>query len=246
MVILAVFFVLFRALTAYAEEIGVESDGSLTAFSVHHDRHVEVTNRCNESISLFWGSNADEDAHMFDLEPLETSALNTFNGHSFFATYFAKQKNVITAFSIQDGIDSIIVNPKEERSGSAENDKIHRMLDSPVRLMGLKTKSLTAKFRCLCPALDYYYDDGKEGLYSGSMVLGTEVSTNTYEGHVFYFTEKGNKSNVIARLTMNNKQVRSSCEIEGEINIVFTNFYAQNRRPYISLRTLTILRRHLI
>lgn len=238
-IILTVFYVLFRAFAAYAEEIGVESDGSLTAFSVRHDRHVEVTNRCNESISLFWGSNADEEAHMFDLEPLETSTLNTFNGHSFFATYFAKEKNIIVAFSIQDGIDSVIVIPKEERSGSAE-------IDSPVRLMGLKSKSLTAKFRCLYPALDYYYDDGMEGLFSGSMVLGTEVSTNTYEGHVFYFTEKGNKSNVIARLTMTNKQVRSSREIEGKINTVLTNFYTQNRRPCISLRTLIILRRHLI
>jgi hypothetical protein len=208
MIFFFVFCMLYRALTASAEEIGVESDGSLTTFSVSDNRHIEVTNGYNESISLFWGSNADEEAHMFDLEPFETSVLVTFNGHSFFATDFAE--NVLVAFNIQDGVDSIIVNPRDELSGSAEFDRLHHELGSPVRIMGMKSRSLTAKFRCLCPALDYYYDNGDEGVFSGSMVLGTEVSTNTYEGHVFFFTEKGNKSNVIARLTMTNKQVRSA------------------------------------
>jgi hypothetical protein len=214
MIFYFVLYMLLRALTSSAEEIGIESDGSLTTFSVSDNRHVEVTNGYNESISLYWGSNADEEAHMFDLEPFETSVLVTSNGHSFFATDFAEEKNILAAFNIQDGVDSIIVNPRDEISGSAEYDRAHHKLDSPVRIMGMKSRSLTAKFRCLCPALDYYYDDGKEGVFSGSMVLGTEVSTNTYEGHVFFFTEKGNKSNVIARLTMTNKQVRSAYEIQ--------------------------------
>ena len=210
--------VLFHALTASADEIGVGSDGSVTAFTVSDERHVEVTNGCNESISLFWGSSADEEAHMFDMEPDEISVLVTLNGHSFFATEFAEKKNVITAFSIQNGVDSVIVNPRKEGYGSAEYNKRYHDLGSPVKIMGMKSKSLTAKFRCLCPALDYYYDDGKEGVFSGSIVLGTEVSTNTYEGHVFYFTEKGKKSNVIARLTMTNKQVRSTYEIQTKKN----------------------------
>lgn len=234
-----VFYVLFQGLLGFAEEIGVESDGSLTSFPAGNDhRVIQVTNGCDESISLFWGSNADEEAHMFDLEPLGKSIINTFNGHSFFATDFEGKKNVIAAFSIQDGIDNVTINPK--KNGSGDNHDLW----SPVQIMGKRTKSLTAKFRCLCPALDYYYDDGKDGVFSGSLVLGTVVSTNTYEGHVFYFTEKGNKSNEIARLTMTNKQVRPASELQMKKSIVFTEFN-QNCRHCTSCQIRIIPHRRL-
>jgi hypothetical protein len=37
--------------------------------------------------------------------------------------------------------------------------------------------------------------------------MGKESTINTYEGHVFYFTEKGNKNKEFARYTMEKEHV---------------------------------------
>ena len=72
-----------------------------------------------------------------------------------------------------------------------------------IKLLKHKTTAMSAKFRCLVPnGVDYYYDDGKDGTFQGVLTLGRETTTNTYEGHVFYFTQKGNKNKVIARFKM--------------------------------------------
>jgi hypothetical protein len=67
---------------------------------------------------------------------------------------------------------------------------------------------MAAMFRCLCKSVDYYWDDGNEGTYQGSLTLGRETTTNTYEGHVFIFTEKGNRNKEIVRFTMDPEKVR--------------------------------------
>lgn len=72
-----------------------------------------------------------------------------------------------------------------------------------IKLLNHKTTAMSAKFRCLVPnGIDYYYDDGNDGAFQGVLTLGRETTTNTYEGHVFYFTQKGNKNNIIARFKM--------------------------------------------
>ena len=58
--------------------------------------------------------------------------------------------------------------------------------------------------------VDMYFDDGASGIPLGHLRLGQETSTNTYEGHVFYFTVSGNKDEEIARFTMNKDQVPSA------------------------------------
>ena len=55
------------------------------------------------------------------------------------------------------------------------------------------------------------YDDGSEGVYQGTLTMGKETTTNTYEGHVFYFTEPGDKSKELARFTMDKNVVCSCC-----------------------------------
>lgn len=68
------------------------------------------------------------------------------------------------------------------------------------------TQAMSVKFKTLTPC-DYYYDDGRDGIYQGRLRLGGESTTNTYEGHVFYFTRVGKKDSVLARFTMNRDTV---------------------------------------
>ena len=56
-----------------------------------------------------------------------------------------------------------------------------------------------------------YWEDGRDGVAQGTLQSGRETTTNTYEGHVFYFTQASNKSNEIARVLISKNQV--SCHI---------------------------------
>lgn len=79
-----------------------------------------------------------------------------------------------------------------------------------VRLLGDRpTTCMAAKFRSLSRApIEMWYDDGRDGILSATLRLGQETTTNTYEGHEFYFTEKFGKKDVeIARFKMKNSQV---------------------------------------
>ena len=45
------------------------------------------------------------------------------------------------------------------------------------------------------------------GSFQGSLTLGKEYTINTYEGHVFFFTEGDDKTKEYARFIMNKDQV---------------------------------------
>ena len=45
------------------------------------------------------------------------------------------------------------------------------------------------------------------GSFQGSLTLGKEYTINTYEGHVFFFTEGDDKTKEYARFNMNKEQV---------------------------------------
>ena len=67
---------------------------------------------------------------------------------------------------------------------------------------------MNARFRSLAPSsVDYWYDDGGEGVYQGTLTMGKEASINTYEGHVFYFTESNNKQREVVRFVMDKDKV---------------------------------------
>jgi hypothetical protein len=46
------------------------------------------------------------------------------------------------------------------------------------------------------------------GTFQGSLTVGKESTINTYEGHVFFFTEHKKKKRELARLTMTKDKVR--------------------------------------
>jgi hypothetical protein len=79
-----------------------------------------------------------------------------------------------------------------------------RVINEP----GPRTTAISAKFLSLSSRpLSMWWDDGGDGVPQGTLPPGQESSTNSYEGHVFYFTEKNNKNNIIARVTMQNGKV---------------------------------------
>jgi hypothetical protein len=62
--------------------------------------------------------------------------------------------------------------------------------------------------RSLVPKkIQIWYEDGQGGVEQGHLKLGQETTTNTYEGHVFYFTDFDNKEIVYGRFRMHKNQV---------------------------------------
>ena len=51
-------------------------------------------------------------------------------------------------------------------------------------------------------SLDIYWDDGKDGVPTGSLGPGKESTANSYIGHEFYFTPKGNPYQEVYRIKM--------------------------------------------
>lgn len=103
-------------------------------------------------------------------------------------------------------------------------NRIHPM----VRFVnGPRTTAVAAKFRSLTTrTVDIWFEDGKGGSMQGTLRPGQETTTNAYEGHVFFFTEKDNKKKEIARVTIRPDKVNRFLLI------------SYIRRFYISFKTM--------
>jgi prolyl 4-hydroxylase len=100
---------------------------------------------------------------------------------------------------------------EEEEEAEKISDENFAVYDVPkpfIQLLHRKSTSASAKFRSLVPTpVDVWYDNGADGIFQGSLDLGKEYTVNSYEGHVFYFTARGDKSKVFARHTVARDQV---------------------------------------
>lgn len=165
----------------------------------------------DKTLSIFWdapGDNESEDVHMFDIQRLGMQGMNTFPGHHFYGKEKEDQKgDKLGTFIITPKSSVYAIGPDAEESSqmnifahlnkdrreavvAASDGTVHISENSPVKIMGYRTTAMSAKFRCLTPyEVEYYYDDGKDGTYQGTLKLGKETTTNTYEGTriVFYF-----------------------------------------------------------
>lgn len=57
-----------------------------------------------------------------------------------------------------------------------------------ISIPGSRTTACAAKFRSLSSrAINMWWDDGQNGVFQGTLLPGQESTTNTYEGHVFFF-----------------------------------------------------------
>lgn len=201
-----------RVLCSLAVNYEIDLDGSTTvsSHSTEDEVLVEVGNACGAAISVWWGLPTDENSFMFDLSQSGKTALNTFHGHHFFAKFVGEETGVLGNFTADGSLDTFtFCSDDHDESNKINQDVSSDKLDSPVKIMGSRSFSLTARFRCLYSGgVDYYYDDGGEGSYQGSLLMGSEVSTNSYEGHTFFFTEKGNKGKEIQRVLLTKDTVR--------------------------------------
>jgi len=80
----------------------------------------------------------------------------------------------------------------------------------PLETRYRATTAMNARFRSISPKkLQIWYDDGKGGTKMGHLGMGQETTTNTYEGHDFFFTDyvTGLNKPEIFRATMRNDQV---------------------------------------
>ena len=216
-----------------SNEVDIESDGNfLDEWSTSKpkpktksgEHTVTVRNTFpDKSITLYWEnpSSFDEDVLMFEIAANTAARLNTYNDHRFYAKKVGNDQWLSETIHIRQNTESYSFGPEESKSyrfslqngitaisshsGSQERKKSSV---SQVTIIGARTSAMAAKFRCHCLSVDYWFDDGKSGTFQGTLSLGKETTTNTYEGHVFYFTEKGNKSNEIARYEMSKEKVR--------------------------------------
>jgi hypothetical protein len=213
----------------FSNEVEIDSEGNLIpdpGFGTRQSAGVAVSflnTFTDKSISVNWDSERPgEDAvHMFDIPAKHNSNLNTFVGHRFFFTDPEDPAN--------ERIDEVVIIPKKRTYVIGPNSEASKLAtstpraqpsyelsagkaltaDGRVTVIGRPTTSMSAKFRCLAKEVDYYYDDGREGTFQGTLTQGKETTTNTYEGHVFYFTKKGKKHEEIARFSMRKDQVHN-------------------------------------
>lgn len=72
-----------------------------------------------------------------------------------------------------------------------------------IKLLNMHSTAMSAKFRCLVvDGCDIWFDDSNGGIPQGTLKLGQESTTNTYEGHVFFATKKDDKDAVLATFEM--------------------------------------------
>ena len=109
---------------------------------------------------------------------------------------------------ITAGHNVITLGPDNPEANDRSGSNIHPLVQM---LNGPRSTSVGAKFKSLSSRpLDMFWEDGKNGVPQGRLQPGKETTTNTYHGHVFYFTEVNKKSNEVARVHIFLNQVDCS------------------------------------
>lgn len=91
---------------------------------------------------------------------------------------------------------------------SAAPTAVARPIHPSVKLLNARTTAVSAKFRSLVhEPIKIWYENNQGGSFQGSLSLGKEYTLNTYEGHVFFFTNDA-KTVEYARFVMRKDQAR--------------------------------------
>ena len=161
---------------------------------------VSVTfgNSFPETISLFWQGDNNEVVQIGDIEAFSRIDVTTFYGHTFFATYQGRTEKLQASKVIMRSKSSYTFEPTEKKVTKNPH----------VKFLNSRTTAMSAKFRCFVTStVHIWYDNGLGGSFQGSLTLGKEYTINTYEGHVFFFTEGDDKTKEYARFVMDKDQV---------------------------------------
>ena len=198
--------------------VAAANDESISLSVDNKFRDVTVTNEYDDlEISVYWKDQSkpnNDGVFMFDLAAQGSTVMNTMAGHMFYADFKDVEAAKLAGFSTPRCKPSaILIGPdnKNEYSFGTSSPVLQTapsVLSHPlISVIGRGTTSMSAIFRCLAPKVDYYFDDGGEGTYQGTLDLGKETTSATYEGHTFFFTEHKNKKNVLARHVMDKHKV---------------------------------------
>jgi prolyl 4-hydroxylase len=154
----------------------------------------------NETIYLYWEAKvAKDNAYMGHIDANSEISLNSYHGHRFYALLADRITRVYPG-SVEIGSETSFEFGPEPPGWNT--GKMH----PKVKYMNQQSNSIGARFKSLAPEIDIWYENGQGGSYQGSLSLGQETTTNTYIGHVFFFTEKDNKAKEIARYVMRKEQ----------------------------------------
>ncbi|KAJ1401309.1 hypothetical protein B484DRAFT_405765 [Ochromonadaceae sp. CCMP2298] len=113
----------------------------------------------------------------------------SFLNHVFFATFDEKAVHMASPeqYVILSSIEQYIFSP---RPGEREPPVFRESSNPRVKLLNKGTLACAAKFRSMVPGIVHmWFEDGGAGSFQGALNLGKESTINTYEGHVFYFTD---------------------------------------------------------
>lgn len=211
-------------LSVQYEDAEVGASGNIIS---NHERKVAFQNLIADFISVYWISpDSGEQIKLFDIDAEATTVVNTYNGHKFVA-YMYDDDNTVDdpvspgTFEIYHDVETYYIGGVGVSDDSEGSDAPNREMGEAVvgggskvtrqhpgvTIMNRKSLCMSAKFKSLVPSLDIYFDGGRaDWSYQGTLHMGKESTTASYEGHQFVFTETGNKSNVLARHTMKKDQ----------------------------------------
>lgn len=156
----------------------------------------------DEVISLFWIGPEGEEVEIVQIPPNSEESITSYNTH----TFVARGLNSNT-----QALPRIVTIEPETNFYSFRNP--YQESGNPVpkpfiQILNTKSNSHSAKFRSLIhEPIDVWYEDNRGGSYQGSLSLGKEYTVNSYEGHVFFFTSKGNKAKEYARFRINKDKI---------------------------------------
>lgn len=213
------------SISSVDEAIGVVSDrASATQFFAL--RTVTVTNKFPHEISVYY-EDGMSGSFLQNIKSADSAKIQVSTGHVIYATEPTGWTRIATISIRPFPADVYLLAPSAADTKLAKKLQygVHRAkteLNAENRtrphplvraLTEPKTTAMAAKFRSMCPdPIDMWYDDGGRGTEQGHLRLGQETTTNTYAGHVFYFTLKGKggasgKGRELARFTMSPDQV---------------------------------------
>lgn len=160
----------------------------------------------NESITVYWVSDTGEEVSMGDIPQQGNTNLNTFMGHVFLArTVDSHHRAYPNQVTISAGRRAYAFGPPPQASSGHTDQQRQKLF---FQFLNHRTTATSAKFRCLVPkGVDIYYEDGRGGLTQGALSMGQEYTVNTYDGHVFFFTQRGDKNREVARFTIDSQRV---------------------------------------
>lgn len=205
-------------------ETGIEGTSGIIQ---SNERSVVFMSKYDGILDLYWIGSVDsgevKPVSILELQKGVRANVNTFDGHIFYASsrengVRAEPRRVVISSARSEytfepelsdlGVSKGISDGDESYENMNRDTDINHGLHPSVTLLNSGTTAMSAKFRSLVPSgVDYYYDDGADGVYQGRLNLGQESTTNTYEGHVFYFTRVGDKSTVLERAVISKDKV---------------------------------------